>query len=216
MKPLLKVLLALFLVFASIFILGRVLGILTIENVKHWLDLAHKVDVKWLVLCIIALLTIDIFVTVPTLAVSVLAGFFLGFPLGALIAFIGMCLSSLTGYTISRKWGERGIGLLIKTEDELEALKGTFGKHGAMMIVLSRAVPMLPEVTACLAGATKMSAARFSLCLIISTGPYALIAAYAGSVSSIDNPKPAIYAALALYAVLWVGGFAYKRFWQKS
>lgn len=37
------------------------------------------------------------------------------------------------------------------------------------------------------------------------------IAAYAGSVSAIDDPMPAIYAALFLYGVMWLGWMIYRR-----
>ena len=70
---------------------------------------------------------------------------------------------------------------------------------------------MLPEITACMAGFTKMAPHRYSLFFALSSLPYVLIAAYAGSISSIEDPKPAIYAALGLYAVLWTGWFLFRR-----
>lgn len=79
------------------------------------------------------------------------------------------------------------------------------------MIMLSRAVPIVPEVTACMAGVTRMPIARYFLFFFLSTVPYVVIAAYAGSISSIESPQPAIFAALFLYAVLWVGWFIFRR-----
>ena len=52
---------------------------------------------------------------------------------------------------------------------------------------------------------------RYVLYFTISTLPYVLIASYAGSISSVESPQPAIYAALMLYVVLWVGWYLFQR-----
>ncbi len=78
------------------------------------------------------------------------------------------------------------------------------------MILLARAAPIVPEVTACMAGATKMPVLRYLLFFTLSTLPYVLIAAYAGSISSVESPQPAIYAALFLYGVLGMGWYAFR------
>jgi len=77
------------------------------------------------------------------------------------------------------------------------------------MILLSRAMPILPEVTACLAGMTKMKFSKFILAWLISTIPYVLIISYAGSASSIENPKPAIYTAIGISVTLWSGWYLF-------
>ena len=105
MKPLIKVMLILGSIFALTFVLGRVFGILTVENVKHWLEVAASIDPLWLATTVILLLFIDLFVAVPTLTITILAGFFLGFPFGAAAAFIGISLAAFCGYLISRIWG---------------------------------------------------------------------------------------------------------------
>ncbi len=215
MKPLIKVMLTLGSIFALTFILGRVFGILTVENVKHWLELALSVDPVWVAGTVVLLLFLDLFVAVPTLTITILAGFFLGFPLGALVAFTGMSMAAFTGYAISQKWGERVISLLVKSEIQRSEMAEAFNASGPTMIILSRAAPMVPEVTACMAGVTRMSFGRYTLYFTISSLPYALIAAYAGSISSPESPLPAIYAALVLYAVLWCGWYLFRRRSQK-
>ena len=211
MKPLIKVMLILGSAFTVTFILGRVFGILTVENVKHWLELAGSVDPLWLAGTVILLLFIDLFVAVPTLTITILDGFFLGFPGGATAAFIGMSLAAFSGYAISRIWGESAVSFLIRDKNDRQEMAETFQKNSPTMIVLSRAAPIVPEVTACMAGATNM---RFSLYVgyfTLSTLPYVLIATYAGSISSPDSPQPAIYAALSLYAALWIGWYCFRR-----
>lgn len=211
MKSLVKVMLILGSIFALTFILGRVLGILTVENVKHWLELAQSVDAFWVAGTVILLLFIDLFVAVPTLTITILAGFFLGFPVGAATAFSGISLAALAGYVLSRKWGDRMIARVVGEERDRTEMANAFAQSGPTMIVLSRAAPIIPEVTACMAGATRMPLIRYALFFTISTLPYVLIAAYAGSISSPDSPMPAIYAALFLYVVLWAGWYLFRR-----
>lgn len=198
-------------IFASTFVIGRLTGVLTVANVQDWLEMAQSIDVKWVVGAVIILLFVDILVSVPTLTVTILAGFFLGFPVGVASAVTGMAMASFSGYWISRKWGHRGITFLVRDEADRQDMTDAFHRNGPAMIMLSRAAPMVPEVTACMAGATRMPFPRYCLFFAISTLPYAMIAAYAGSVSSLENPQPAIYAVLFLYLALWSGWFVYQR-----
>lgn len=211
MKPLLKVMLILGAVFLTILLIGRLLGLLTVENIRALLVYAQSIDPLWVFLAVIVLLFLDIFVTIPTLTTTILAGFFLGFPLGALAAFLGMMAAILTGYGLSRLWGDKGVALIVKDPQEREEMVATFLKTGPLMIVFSRSVPMLPEISACMAGVTKMNFWHYGAFGVLSTAPFALIGAYAGSVSSIESPQPAIFAALFLYAVLGLGWWVFRR-----
>ncbi|MDF1607830.1 VTT domain-containing protein [Hoeflea sp. YIM 152468] len=211
MKPLIKVMLFLGTAFALTFILGRLFGLLTVENVRHWLELAGRVDPLWLAGTVVLLLFLDLFVAVPTLTITILGGFFLGFPAGAITAFAGMSLAAFSGYGISRIWGDRAVSFLVRNKDDRLDMARTFRRNGPAMIVLSRAAPIVPEVTACMAGATNMPFAQYIGYFSLSTLPYVTIASYAGSISSPQSPQPAIYAALALYAVLWIGWYLFRR-----
>ena len=211
MRPLLKVMLILLCIFGSTFVVGRLLGVLTVENVRSWLAMANEIEPVYVIMTVILLLFTDLFVAVPTLTITLLSGYFLGFPVGAATAFVGMSAAALTGYALSWRWGEKGIDLLIKDHQQKAELNLEFSRSGPVMIALSRAAPMIPEITACMAGATRMALWRYVLFFTISTLPYALIAAYAGSVSTIEDPKPAILACLFLYAVLWSLWFLYRR-----
>lgn len=216
MKHLIKVMLILGLVFASTFVLGRLLGILTAENVRHWLEQAQQVDPVWVIATVIVLLFIDLFVAVPTLTITILAGFFLGFPMGVAAAFTGVALAALGGYLISRRWGDHAIRYIVKESSSRDELTNAFLSSGPIMIMLSRAAPMVPEVTACMAGVTRMPFARYAMFFVIGTAPYVTVAAYAGSISSVESPQPAIYASLFLYGVLWVGWYFFRRSRRKT
>lgn len=211
MRPLITVMVILACIFASTFIIGRAAGILTTENVRLWLEQIHQTDAVYVTVAVIALLFADLFVAVPTLTITILAGYFLGFGLGASAAFVGVSTAAFAGYALCRRWGERGIAMIVRDEAERRDLAVSFQTSGPVMILLSRAAPILPEVTACMAGATRMPLLRYTALFTMGTLPYVLIAAYAGSISSLEDPRPAIYTAILLYAVMWTGWFYYRR-----
>ena len=162
------------------------------------------------------LLFADLFIAVPTLTVIILSGYFLGHAYGAFAALLGVILAGICGYTLSRYYGDAILGFLVKEQSKRDDAISTFKKHGVMMILLSRAMPILPEITACLSGMTRMNFSKFLLAWLISSVPYVLIASYAGSISSIENPKPAIFAAIGISALLWISWFVYHRVHIKS
>ena len=211
MRPLLKVMVILAAVFASTFILGRIFGILTEANVRAWLQAASETSPDWIVAVVFLLLFIDLFVAIPTMTVTILAGYFLGFPLALAASLAGVSAAALTGYLISLRFGDRVIRKLVADPQQRDDLTKAFHKNGPVMILLSRAAPIVPEVTACMAGATRMPPTRYATFFLLSTLPYVAVASYAGSVSTFDDPRPAIFAAIVLYGVLWIGWAMYRR-----
>jgi len=215
MKPLVKIIIVLAVVFASTFILIRISGILTEDDIKNWLDAATKLNSWYVVSVIVMILAIDIFIAVPTLTTCVLSGFFLGFIQGGLAASLGLILAGLIGYFLSKSFGEKILRIIINSEEKRNEAKKTFGQYGMAMIMLSRSSPIFPEVCACMAGISRMKFTRFILAWCVSSIPYSLIAAYSGSISSFENPKPAIYTIIGLYVILWISWFLFKKLRKK-
>jgi len=210
MKHLLKVIIIIALFFASTFILVNTTGILSVEQIKMWLLQAKELSPYYVGGIVVLLLFADLFIAIPTLTVITLSGYILGFQNGAITSLIGLMLAGISGYGLSNILGERIFDFLLKKEKARQEAKETFRQHGIIMILLSRAIPILPEVTACLAGMTKMKFSKFILAWSISTIPYVLIISYAGSVSSVENPKPAILTAIGLSATLWFGWYLFN------
>ncbi|MCF6442473.1 VTT domain-containing protein [Pseudoalteromonas luteoviolacea] len=204
MKSLLKMMLILFCFFASTFIVLKVSGVLSINDIKTWLNAAKELNVYLVALIVIGLLFLDLFIAVPTLTLILLAGFFLGPYVGGLSGIIGLMLAGTTGYAISNKFGNKLFDTLVKDPNERASAIALFQKRGPVVILLSRATPILPEISACMAGMTKMPFKEFIIYWMMSTIPYACIAAYAGSISTLENPKPAIYAAIGLTGFFWI------------
>jgi uncharacterized membrane protein YdjX (TVP38/TMEM64 family) len=212
MWALLRIMLILAAFFASTFLLARILGLFSIEEVTSWLEQAKQINPAYLFIVVVLLLFSDLFIAVPTLTITISSGYFLGFIPGSLAAITGMFLAGFFGYWLSQSFGERILKRIVKAEHKRNEAISSFERYGAAMILLSRVSPILPEVSACMAGMTGMRFQKFFLLWCINSIPYALIASYSGSISSLNNPQPAIYTAIGIYAFLWLGWFLFKRF----
>jgi len=202
-------------IFMVIFLLMKLFGILSIDEIKYWLDEASQMSSYYLILLIVALLIIDLFIAIPTLMTIMLAGYFLGFALGALSVFTGLMLAGSIGYLLSRRYGSRLLSKIYKDQKKLDEMRYIFNKHGAATLIMCRAMPMLPEISCCLSGANHMPFLKFIFFYTLGTLPYLLIATYAGSQSSLENPEPAIFAMIGIFAILWVSWFLfYKKEWK--
>ncbi len=211
MQSLAKLLLFFLLFFLSLFSVIHYFEFLTLEKIESWLNLAQQLSPLYVALVVIFLLVLDLFLSIPTLAVTMLAGYFLGHGYGALAALLGLILSGLLGYALSYFWGNTLFKRLIKDENKRQEAISAFESHGIMLIILARCIPMLPEACACIAGLTKMPISKFIFAWLLSAVPYVVLASYAGSISSMANPQPAIYTAIGFLGFLWLVGFFYHR-----
>lgn len=211
MYPLLKVFLILASFFATTFLLIKFTGILSIEQIEAWLIQAQESSPIYVGSIVALLLFADIVIAVPTLTITILSGYLLGHTFGAMAAVTGTLLAGGGGYALSRYYGDAVLTFLVKDEHKRSELTIAFQKHGFAMILLSRAMPILPETSACLSGMTRMPFARFLLAWLISSVPYIVIATYAGSISTIDNPQPAILAVISVTAFFWIAWYIYHR-----
>ena len=211
MKSLIRVILIIAACFAATFIVIKSTGILTVEHIENWLLQAKELSPFFVGSLVALLLFADLFIAVPTLTITILSGYFLGHTYGFISALSGVTMAGICSHTISRYYGNTLLGFLVKDRRKQKEVISAFQRHGFIMILLSRAVPILPEVTACLSGMVRMNFGRFLLAWSISSVPYILIASYAGSISTIQDPKPAILAATALTLLLWGLWFLFHR-----
>ncbi|APW65990.1 MULTISPECIES: VTT domain-containing protein [Arcobacteraceae] len=215
MKLLIKTILILFTIFTSMLLIIKFTGVLSIEDIKEIFANLKSQPSYILGSLIILLLFIDLFIAVPTMTIIILAGYFIGFELAVFYTSLGLLSASLTGYFLSKKYGLKVLDKLSSNEEQKEEMTGLFNKHGVLVIVLSRAVPLLPEISSCLAGTCKMSFKRFLLAWLIGTIPYVCVMTYAGSISNLDNPMPALYAALGITLLFWIAWMVFMKFNKK-
>ncbi len=77
------------------------------------------------------------------------------------------------------------------------------GAAGGWIVALSRWLPVMPEVVACLAGLARMPFPRFAVALCCGSVPLAFTFAWIGA-SGHDHPVLALLLSAFLPPVLWV------------
>tara|TARA_B100000575_G_C23114452_1_gene644094 strand:- start:44 stop:787 length:744 start_codon:yes stop_codon:yes gene_type:complete len=194
------------LVFTLTLLLFKGLDVFSVEDIKQWLQEAQKWSSIWVGSLIIALLIVDLFIAIPTLSLTILSGFFLGLKMGILFSYLGLMLSGSLGYLISRYHGLKLLNRVCKNESEKIGMIHLYQTLGPLTLLLCRAAPMLPEITSCLAGTTRMPYWKYVFFYTLGSLPYAAIAVYSGSISTVDNPSPAIYTYVGMFAVLGLIG----------
>lgn len=211
MRPLLKIALSLGVFFTGMLLIFNLTGLITVDKIELWLESAKSVNPVFTFLIVFSLLFADLFIAVPTLTISLLAGHFLGPVYGAISVIAGLLAAGICGYAISRRYGDSLIKLIVKEEVKRVEAKETFRMHGPVVILLSRATPVLPELSACLAGMTGMKFTVFLFLWSLNCVPYAVLVTYAGSISSLQNPTPAILVALGLTILFGSSWLAFRR-----
>jgi uncharacterized membrane protein YdjX (TVP38/TMEM64 family) len=78
-----------------------------------------------------------------------------------------------------------------------------FDRWGGLAVVLSRMLPILPEVLSVLAGLYGMRARNFFFAVILGSIPPAIIFAWLGQQAK-THPGPALWALVALTGILWL------------
>jgi uncharacterized membrane protein YdjX (TVP38/TMEM64 family) len=118
MKGLIKIAIIFALVFASTFFVARLTGIFSIDKIRIWFDWAQEIDPLLIFTLVTLLLFSDLFIAVPTLTITILAGYFLGFPYGSLSAILGMFMAGISGYLLTRRFGDKILNKVIKNEEK--------------------------------------------------------------------------------------------------
>jgi len=156
----------------------------------------------WGGLATIGLLLADLVLPVPSTGVMSAAGFLYGTIAGGAISATGSYLAGMLAYGVSRGFGRKAAARLAGA-DELAGNESLFQKHGPWLIALSRALPLLPEVSCCLAGLARMRFSTFALSLGCGCVPVGFAYAAIGAAGQ-ENPGLAIGLSIAVPAGLWL------------
>lgn len=149
----------------------------------------------------VGLILADLFLPVPATAVMAALGILYGPLAGGLIGGAGSVLAGSIAYALARVIGRRG-ALLLVGERDLARTQRFFTRAGGYAVAFSRALPLLAEVVACLAGLAGMRPARFLLALACGSLPMGLVFAALGYYGS-DRPTLAIAISAILPLLLW-------------
>lgn len=156
----------------------------------------------WGWLAVIGLLVVDLFLPIPATGVMSAAGYIYGAWVGGVISFLGSFLSGVLAYVLCRSFGRRVAEWLAGPEG-LAQNERLFARSGPWLIILSRWLPVLPEVVACLAGLARMRSGLFFAALICGTIPPAFTYASVGALFD-SEPGWAFTLSIALPVVLWL------------
>jgi uncharacterized oxidoreductase len=196
MSTTLKAALLLALAFASTFSLNLAFGWLAPSDIQAWLQ-AAAARPALVFAGVVAVLAVDSVLAVPTMTTIIVGGHLLGPVAGSAAAMVGLLLAGSICY-----WGARLVGATRWVSPEsLERVRRTVGAVGPVPLLLSRALPILPEVLSALAGAGRMPAHRYYAWFALGNVPAAVLGAVAGDRSTLDAPWPALVVGLGLPAL---------------
>lgn len=165
---------------------------------------------QWAWLAGMLLLVADLFLPVPGTAIMAALGFTYGPVLGGLASVGGSFLSGAVAYGLCRAFGRKAATRLA-SEADLTKGEALFRRWGAWLVVLSRWLPLFPEVIACMAGLTRMSPAVFFLALTCGSVPLGFTYAAIGHAGG-EHPTLALLVSMGLPPLLWwaIHGFLFR------
>lgn len=186
------------LVLLSFFIWGdSLMEFFSQEGTIQWL----KGYGEWAWAIAILLLMADLFLPLPATLIMAALGYLYGPLAGGLIGGIGSFVSGSTGFWLCRSLGEKqAINLLGKKD--YEKGKKIADNIGGWIVVMSRWLPVFPEVIACMAGLTRMPALYFHLALLCGALPMGLVYAFVGS-TGVDHPALSLGLSAGIPPVIW-------------
>lgn len=155
---------------------------------------------RWAAVVGVGLICADLFIPMPSGAIMAAFGLIYGFWPGALISTCASFLAGTLAYTLCRTIGPRAAAW-IASEDEIERLSGFFETTGIWAIAVSRLLPWVPEIIACLAGLSGMSFARFATGNFIGSVAVGFLNAYFGSRGEADPETLAFVIALPYFLI---------------
>lgn len=147
------------------------------------------------------LLISDLVLPIPTTVIIGSMGAVLGWVEAAIWGWIGLSLAGLTGYGLAR-WGGEKLASRLASEEEQSRYRHLFNHWGGLAVILSRMLPVLPEVLSVLAGLYGMKFSRFAAAVILGSIPPALAFAWIGE-KSVEHPGFGIWGFAGLMGIIW-------------
>jgi uncharacterized membrane protein YdjX (TVP38/TMEM64 family) len=150
----------------------------------------------------ILLLISDLFLPIPATAVMAALGFLYGPVAGGLIATLGGFLAGALAYLLCR-WFGRPVALRLLGPKDLADGERLFARVGGWLVVLSRWLPVFPEVVACMAGLARMPPRAFFVALACGSAPLGFVFAAIGH-AGVEHPVLALLLSAGLPPLLWL------------
>ena len=162
-------------------------------------------------LAAIGLLIADLAMPIPTTAVIAALGMVYGPVVGGIIGAVGSVISGLVGYGLCRQFG-RPFALWLNGHQALDHGERLFQRVGGWMVALSRWLPVMSEVIACLAGLSRMRFKVFAVALLCGSVPLGFVFSTIGHLG-VERPILTMALSMALPLALW---FSVRRLFTDS
>lgn len=155
----------------------------------------------------LGLLVIDVFLPILGTVVMSALGLIYGWFWGGILSGIGSVSAGVLAYGITRKLGRRATRWLTGEEGLAEGERLFSSELGGWLVALSRWMPVLPEVIACMAGLARMHFGRFFASLCAGSFPMGFVFAWIGSTGE-QRPVLALALSAGLPPLIW-GAFRF-------
>ena len=197
----------LFLIFLSLAFLVIVPFLIWGDDIEESMTLEGTVEAmqasgSWAWAVGIGLLLVDLFLPILGTVVMSALGLVYGWFLGGLIASVGSIGAGLLAYGLARKLGRRAAMWLAGERGLAEGERLFGGEAGGWVVALSRWMPVLPEVVACMAGIARMPFGKFVAALCAGSIPMAFVFAWIGQAGE-ERPLLAIALSAGLPPLIW-------------
>jgi uncharacterized membrane protein YdjX (TVP38/TMEM64 family) len=169
----------------------------TPEETVTWLETQGP----WAWAVALGLLMGDLFLPIPSSAIMAGLGLIYGPLWGGLVGAIGSCMAGTMGYGICRIFGQKAVTRLLGKSEEIRS-KAMCQRYGGWLVALSRWLPLMPEVIACMAGFLRMPWTTFITALACGTIPMAFTFALVGHLGA-EHPSLSILLSAAIPPFLW-------------
>lgn len=136
---------------------------------------------------------LNILLILPTLWLSLLAGFIYGTYLGSIVVFLSAFIGASLSFFISKKFFSQRIKKLISKFQKLSMLERVIEKGGLKLIILTRLSPIFPfSILNYFYGLNKISYKDFAIgliCILPGTYLYCSLGGLAKTINDINNIK---------------------------
>lgn len=149
----------------------------------------------------LALLTLDIFLPVPSSLIMIANGALFGIVFGSLLSLVGNLSAALIGFFIGRRGGSL-LDQFISRSQRSQANR-LLEKWGLLAIIVTRPLPLLAETTVIMAGTSAISWQRMALASLAGALPASLLYAITGATAASFNNSLLTFGLVLLIA----GGF---------
>jgi uncharacterized membrane protein YdjX (TVP38/TMEM64 family) len=146
----------------------------------------------------VAILSTDVFLPVPSSAVSTVAGAQLGIAGATAASWLGLTVGAILGFGLARLFG-RPLAERFARKDDLARMDLVAERYGPRLAVAFRAFPVLAEASVLVLGTTRLAWRRFLPAVMLSNLGIALVYAVLGHFARSQGELPlALAASIAL------------------